>query len=407
MNCVYCNKKIIEAKRSRGDTDYSKVYSSSEHIIQNAIGGKLESEKICCDRCNFHMEELIDKAFCNIFAPFTSNIKNFKKTNNSNSEPKYSGYALYNKENEKKMIYADVIKNSKVKHSSEIIKIEKEVGTENLNKRIKNSLNKTRVVFNNFNLNNNAFKQGLSKIAYNYAIYLGINPKNISSACDVTLSQKDGELLDIHFNTKVIPFVPGNEFDIFIELQSKFVLFHNLILFRYANELWCYIDLFNTFQCYVMLSDNYNDGENTRYKIYGQEFQYVQSNMDNTHIYKDIIMEKAKEYVSLGYKYVDDLSYSFYINHNNLNDYFRIETPLEKYNHGLYKFISYPLWIVQAKDTKEIGKYSTEKFKQLNQYLIKDNPTILDEEIFNMSKENQEKFLELYLNSIKPTGERK
>lgn len=79
-------------------------------------------------------------------------------------------------------------------------------------------------------------------------------------------------------------------------------MFHNLILFRYENELWCYIDLFNTFQYYVRLSDTYNNEEETRYKIYGQEFQYVQSNMDTTHIYKDIVIEKAKEYAVLGYK---------------------------------------------------------------------------------------------------------
>ena len=79
MYCSYCNKEIINKKRPNGDTDYSKAYKSSEHIIQNAIGGKLESEKICCDRCNFHIEQLIDKKFCDIFSPIISDIKNFKK----------------------------------------------------------------------------------------------------------------------------------------------------------------------------------------------------------------------------------------------------------------------------------------------------------------------------------------
>lgn len=405
MHCIYCNKEIINTKRPQGDTDYSKAYRSSEHIIQNAIGGKLESEKICCDRCNFHIEELIDKAFCDIFVPFISDIKDFKKTNNSNSEPKYSGYAIYNKGNENKMVFADIIKKSKVKKSSELIEIEKKVGTKDLDKRIKNCLNEMRVVFENFNLNNNYFKQGLSKIAYNYAIYLGINAKNISNVCDVTLDGKNKELSSIQFKTIVIPFFPGNAFDNFIELHTKFILFHNLILFRYGKELWCYIDLFNTFQFYVRLSDNYDDGENTRYKIYGQEFQYLQSDMNTTHLYKDIIMEKVKEYVALGYKYVDALSYNFYINQNKLCPYFRIETPLKKYDERIYKFIFYPLWIVQSKSKEELAEYATKKYMQLNQYLIKDNPTILDDEFFSMSKENQEKFLQLYLNSMKPNEE--
>ncbi|MBC2580834.1 HNH endonuclease [Clostridium sp. DJ247] len=403
MHCIYCNKEIINDKRPHGDTDYSKVYRSSEHIIQNAIGGKLESEKICCDRCNFHIEELIDKDFCDIFVPFISGIKDFKKTNNPNSEPKYSGYAIYNKDNENKMVFADVIKKSKVRKSSELIRIEKEVGTEGLNGRIRNYLNEMRVVFENFNLNSNAFKQGLSKIAYNYAIYLGINPKNISSTCDVTLDDKDKELLGIHFNTIVVPFVPGNEFDNFIELHTKFTLFHNLILFGHGNELWCYIDLFNTFQYYVRLSENYE--QDIRYKIYGQEFQYIQSKMDNTHMYKDIIMEKVKEYAALGYKYVDAFSYNFYINQNKLNNNFRIENPLKKIDERRYSLILYPLWIAQAKDKKEMAEYATEKYRQLNQYLIKDNFTISDDEFFSMSRENQEKFLELYLNSMKPNEE--
>ncbi|MFL0251161.1 HNH endonuclease [Clostridium neuense] len=402
MYCNYCNKEIIDAKRPKGNTDYSKVYRSSEHIIQNAIGGRLESEKICCDRCNFHLEELIDKSFCDIFVPFISNINNFKKTNNSNNAPKCSGYAIYNEGNKNKMVFADVIKKSKVKKSNELIKIEKEAGTKNLDERIKNCLNEMRVAFKNFNLDNNYFKQGISKIAYNYAIYLGINIKNISNVCDVTLDSENKELISINFNTIVIPFVPGNAFDDFLELHTKFTLFHNLILFRYGKELWCYINLFNTFQFYVRLSDNYDDGENIRYKIYGQEFQYMQSNMNTNHnIYSDIIMEKAKEYTASGYKYVDTLSYNFYIKQNKLNNYFRIENPLRKFDKGEYEIIFYPWWIIQAKDKEEIIEYTTKKYIQLNQYLIKDNPTILDSELFSMSKEDREKFVELYLKSIK------
>ena len=142
MRCVYCNKEIIDRKRELGDTDYSKVYRSSEHIIQNALGGKLETVNICCDRCNFHIEELIDRSFCDIFVPFTSNIENFRKSNNSNNAPKYSGYGMYTEENEIKLVFADVIKNSKVKKSSQLIAIEKEKGTNKLNERLKDTLKK-------------------------------------------------------------------------------------------------------------------------------------------------------------------------------------------------------------------------------------------------------------------------
>ena len=38
----------------------------------------------------------------------------------------------------------------------------------------------------------------------------------------------------------------------YIELNTKLELYHNLILFSLANNLWCYIDLLNTFQYYIL-----------------------------------------------------------------------------------------------------------------------------------------------------------
>lgn len=321
MKCVYCKKEIINFKRPNKDKNYLNVYKSSEHIIQNALGGKLQSNNICCDRCNYHIERIIDKKFCDIFAPFTSNIKDFRKTSNSSSEPPYSGYALYNDEGKNKIAYVETIKNSKVKRSQEIIENEKKKGQEGLHKRINDQLKNARVIFNNFDLDNKYFKQGLSKIAYNYAVSKGIKIDNI---CKVELGGEYNELQDIVFNTVVIPFVPGNELDEFIELQSEFFLFHNLILFSYFNELWCYINLFNTFQFYVRLSNNYHEKEKCRYKIYGEEFQYVQSNTKYKYkSFKEVIMEKAYGYIL--FKEKNDMSYNFYFKNNELNRYFTMK----------------------------------------------------------------------------------
>lgn len=38
MKCIYCEETILKV--------------SKEHIIQNALGGELQSEDICCDECN-------------------------------------------------------------------------------------------------------------------------------------------------------------------------------------------------------------------------------------------------------------------------------------------------------------------------------------------------------------------
>ena len=63
---------------------------------------------------------------------------------------------------------------------------------------------------------------------------------------------------DISFKYPVIPFVPLNPMDKHIELNTSMELYHNLILFSQGEMLWCYIDLFNTFQYYVLLSDKWD-----------------------------------------------------------------------------------------------------------------------------------------------------
>lgn len=45
----------------------------------------------------------------------------------------------------------------------------------------------------------------------------------------------------------MVPFILLIPMDEYIELNTKLELYHNLILFSLANNLWCYIDLFNTF----------------------------------------------------------------------------------------------------------------------------------------------------------------
>lgn len=53
MKCIYCEETILKV--------------SKEHIIQNALGGELQSEDICCDECNNKISKLIDKPFVDHF----------------------------------------------------------------------------------------------------------------------------------------------------------------------------------------------------------------------------------------------------------------------------------------------------------------------------------------------------
>ena len=80
-SCVYCGKTITTR--------------SSEHIIQNALGGLYESEDICCPECNNYISKHIDAPFNKTFNPIISRIENFTKSNNKNSHPSCTGKACY------------------------------------------------------------------------------------------------------------------------------------------------------------------------------------------------------------------------------------------------------------------------------------------------------------------------
>ena len=83
-HCIYCNKEITTR--------------SKEHVIQNALGGLLESTDICCADCNNFISKYIDAPFTKTFNPIISQIQNFSKTNNTKSLQPCTGKVLYNGE---------------------------------------------------------------------------------------------------------------------------------------------------------------------------------------------------------------------------------------------------------------------------------------------------------------------
>lgn len=227
-NCIYCGKLI--AMRSR------------EHIIQNAIGGLYESEDICCPDCNNYVSKFIDVPFTKTFNPIISRIENFAKTNNKKSQPLCTGKAMY--ENE---IYDVSIKNSKV------------ITCPELSKKLRCDVSKLNfeILAYNFPIENVSFKNGIAKIAFNFALEKGICIDVLKKGLNV--QEKDEKIENISFNYLVIPFVALNPMDKYIELDTEMELYHNLILFNQRNMLWCYVDLFNTFQYYVLLSDEWDE----------------------------------------------------------------------------------------------------------------------------------------------------
>ena len=226
--CIYCGTPITTP--------------SMEHIIQQAIGGRYESADILCPKCNEIIGQRIDAPFSSIFNPIVDHIEDFIKQRKQ-SHPSYKGTAEYSG-----VKYDVIIKNKRV------------VACPELSRTLRNNTKISKLNFDNlsyeFDVKNDAFLMGLRKIAFNFAIDRKIQFSHLQHGLDITL--ENGKLTDIAFNYPIVPFIPLNPMDQYLELNADIMLYHNLILFSQEHHLWCYIDLFNTFQYYVLLSDKWD-----------------------------------------------------------------------------------------------------------------------------------------------------
>lgn len=228
MKCIYCKNEFDEL--------------SDEHVIQNAIGGLLTSKNICCSSCNSTLiSKNIDVPFTNIFAPFSS-LLDLKKSHSASSKPTYKAIASYNGKD-----YEVICKERKI---IECIELKKEL-KEKFDKSIFEKMEAKEI---KFSLNNNDFKQGLRKIAVNYALESNID---VDEIVGIEVENINGKVNNVSFNQLVIPFIPITLLDNAIENYKEEQLYHSLILFNKKNKLWCYIELFSTFKFYVLLNDNY------------------------------------------------------------------------------------------------------------------------------------------------------
>lgn len=246
-NCFYCKNPI------------TKENESEEHVIQNALGGFLKSGEFCCIICNKQLQEKIDDAFIAQFKPLLSQMSNLKYDRETHT-PSYDVIFEANGE-----VFSGKAKGNKVTHSKDYSSKYKCKIPQN---------NDFLILAFDIKLDNIAFKNGITKIATNFAAYNGIQRDQIDC-----LNTENNE---IKFIPKIIPFYPLNALDEYIELKACTIsLYHCLILFSHNNNLFCYVDLFNTYQYYVVLSEHYSGEE-----IYKSYFQVLE-NMDRSSPFDD------------------------------------------------------------------------------------------------------------------------
>ncbi len=233
--CVICGKPLMG-----GD-------SSSEHIIPNAIGGILKDSGIYCKTCNSKFGSEQDKEFTSMFALFMDQLDIRKERETKGTS--YSGIMFDTKGNQYHVKWKD-------NHTVEIKRQDGKYVGRNLPKDIK-ILNTVYY----YNFNNESFKSGLSKIAFNYAVHCGIDTANMERLFD----NKNKKFVD---NPLIIPFVPMTPFDAIMESYEPDMLFHALRLFNTESFLFAYIELFSTFQFYVLISERCSKNIDESYSNY-------------------------------------------------------------------------------------------------------------------------------------------
>lgn len=280
-------------------TDSNQSKAHGEHVIHNAIRGKLISHSILCEECGGAYSK-DDANFCKIFAPFVVALNSrmiladhgktegntlkgciFKTPDVKEGDEGIEITAkngevipaqpFYKIEGNKIDVYAGK------KRISDFIKVlSKELaenGNDIANYTIEQhtdiqNLGYLAYYFSKGNDNfNQEFKKGMIKIATEYALHCGLEREVLSEV--ISIDDKGKAKIE-YDKAKLIPFIPTTLFDKLFEyhrfLFEEGYPSHMLKLFtlKYNDgktRLYCYLDLFSTFQYYVLLNDDYKGEE--------------------------------------------------------------------------------------------------------------------------------------------------
>lgn len=289
--CYLCNRKLIDRPDSfdnKNVTHLQLPIRHEEHILHNALYGRLKNSEILCEPCGGELNDKIDRGFCSLFESFTEQLKPIlaSKDHGNNSSPKaLSGYLYqrngerinvrqkgnkifpiepsfeYEKENHTVTIYAS--QKAAKKFKIKVLKdLKNKVDITGIKIEIIDDLSHLGNVGIHFSEGienfNEKFKMGFNKIAIGYAISKNISRNDLPRVLD-TVNQ------EIIFSNNVVPFYPSGAFDLLIDpyraISEDGYPTHTLILYTDGNQeskrLVCYVDLFSTFQYYVILNNNY------------------------------------------------------------------------------------------------------------------------------------------------------
>lgn len=283
---------------------------SLEHIIPNALGGVLKSRSILSATANNTLGRTLDVEFSKIFEgtyrrlPLEKDRKN--KTGFKGIHQFFKEEAIYRDgrwfpkkpyyDPATNTLYAENLKIGEgyVERMKRLGEIDKELVVS-----IRTDFSGTFEI--PFDLNNNDFAKGLAKIAAGYATYNDVKREDLADVIDL-----DKKVFKEHGELIILPYFPVHPVEPIFELnayQSKHYPVHALSLVGDpgSRDLFCYIELFSTFQFVVLLNKDYKGDSLHKTYIYdllaAKELtinEYLGGILDN-----DLLTGQLKEFKKL------------------------------------------------------------------------------------------------------------
>lgn len=276
--------------------ELTETNKSLEHILPNALGGQLKSREVLCSDANLNLSKSIDTEFNKIFEGTYRRLPLDKdrQTNRGivgihqhyNEEIVFKDKKCFPRkpiyDSDKQTVYAQTEKTGKgyIEHLKQKGKISKE-------QEVKILTDLSGGVGFPFKLDNIIFPKGFAKIAAGFATLKGVDRTQLKRVIDLTKNEFRNDII-------LLPFFPVTPHDIIFEKETyKSIHFplHTIVLKGIKKEtiLYCYIELFSTFQYIVILDDKY-EGEDI-YHTYFYDLLNAKEITYNT--YLDSVIDNA------------------------------------------------------------------------------------------------------------------
>lgn len=276
--------------------ELNKVNSSSEHIIPNAIGGFLKSKDLICRDCNSKFGETCDSSLCKQFLQISTllNIKRQRKENQpfmaydsiKNEKVKITAGGKPNVQCrvEKKDEYVyEFIAGTKKEAKSMLKKFQKKYPKINIEEELEKGELQSEYYDHpiNIKMNYGGLNSSIAilKIMLNFYIYSGGDKKHITNTIDLI---KNNEILHEINQNKI-------NFDF---KKSKNTVTHTIIIIGNTDEkiLFGFVKLFNFYESYFVLNDNYI-GESV---VYSYDYDLINNKVNDLDI-SEMKIEKIKK----------------------------------------------------------------------------------------------------------------